>query len=716
MSNSNPGPSSFRGFFKDIFQNEPLLNEDQSFSTTNVHLLGMPNDCIDLTDADISTAQPFALGGLDDVEAWFDTDLASLWNGSVSGQPTGTGGRDLHSSMAKGSEAFKRSTWTWTPSDEKGAHDQINLAACPEQGPPQSDHHHTLPLLTERLDQRTRGRVIGMLMTICDEVNYSDIVSSFPGSVMLSSLVNDFLLASEGNASDFIHVASFRPSKSKPELISAIIASGAVVSPLSGIQRFGYALQETTRLCLPKMFEKDNRLIRNLQSLQAFALCLDVGLWSGDRRVTEISESIFFPLVTMLRRGNHFRASSVSLSTPLYDDDDTNLEQKWQQWVEAESVKRLVYKVWTHTSQVSMALQTPPLVSYAEIVLELPAPQSLWRARSARQWRDHYLAVEGLCKIPTFIQCIFDLEKLTSVRDKIDLDLSLYLILLAHWGLVWEYRQLQAAIQAQPLQTSWNAASLAPSRGQDIRVMMKRCQTIVNDWGLVDHRRRITAELVRMNLYVSMQDLHLLAGKEGVQEARSTLPLLKKWQRTSNARRAIWHAGQVLCATKHANFGNGGSNGLRDFNVTSVYHASLTLWVYGVLARIESSNLNDALPGDTVFLDGDPETDGAKRDRFFDLGKGSPALSIQLGETMTTPDSNTQPTDASGSQGLVHLTQPNQVMALIVRLVDAACNTLVVGPRSQTRRPNLVENLIQLMLDLGNAAAEETDNLVCYYS
>jgi hypothetical protein len=40
-------------------------------------------------------------------------------------------------------------------------------------------------------------------------------------------------------------------------------------------------------------------MTRDLQVLQAYALQLDIGLWSGDRRKMEIAESHAQPLVTV---------------------------------------------------------------------------------------------------------------------------------------------------------------------------------------------------------------------------------------------------------------------------------------------------------------------------------------------------------------------------------------------------------------------------------
>jgi len=50
-----------------------------------------------------------------------------------------------------------------------------------------------------------------------------------------------------------------------------------------------------------QQFEAKNSNTRNLKCLQAFMLQLDVGIWSGFKRKTELAESFLQPLVTVSR-------------------------------------------------------------------------------------------------------------------------------------------------------------------------------------------------------------------------------------------------------------------------------------------------------------------------------------------------------------------------------------------------------------------------------
>lgn len=46
-------------------------------------------------------------------------------------------------------------------------------------------------------------------------------------------------------------------------------------------------------------WEQNNSNTRNLQSLQAFVISLDIGLWSGFKRKMEIAESFGQPVVAV---------------------------------------------------------------------------------------------------------------------------------------------------------------------------------------------------------------------------------------------------------------------------------------------------------------------------------------------------------------------------------------------------------------------------------
>ena len=79
------------------------------------------------------------------------------------------------------------------------------------------------------------------------------------------------------------------------------------MSAVPVVRALGFAIQESARMAIPKVFEADNSTTRDLQILQAYALQLNIGLWSGDRRKMEMAESFAQPIC-------HHAATSRSFS------------------------------------------------------------------------------------------------------------------------------------------------------------------------------------------------------------------------------------------------------------------------------------------------------------------------------------------------------------------------------------------------------------------
>ena len=576
------------------------------------------------------------------------------------------------------------------------------------------------------------------------------------GDRVLDVFLNDFLLTMEHSIGSWIHIPTFKPSETIPESLTLMIAAGAILGRSSHAQRFGYALQDKARGANYEMFESDNSNTRRLAALQTYAISLGIGTWSGNKRTMELAESAAMPLITMLRRAGRFRRSRIPAETPLPTDTPDQLEQKWRGWIEAESFKRLAYHIFLHSVQVSVAFQTPPLLSYSEITLDLPAPAALWRARSAEEWRDQYYAhrLAG-AQLPTFVSTMCDAQVMGSVRDKIDLELTLYLVLMSHWCLAWEYTQLSSANKAQAsADLQWAGTSLAASKVQELRRLLDSFYVAIEDWRVfVPKEVHMVSQLLRMNLCVAFEDLQLLAGKEGEVEARRVFPALKLWYRSPECRQAMWHAGQVLRAARRpaglspnaSSVATPDTPWLRDFNAVALYHAGLAFWVYGLLAKaiaIEQqhaayaaqngqhgtlhSNFPPAIDyeGEPVHLDGnDEELTAIERHQFIGLNKGRAVISAHStfprGPTTHVSPSNASPrmtaqdrkpeTDAALRQReIVALDDSKRVMdAMIEALTPASAPPDSRSSQTSTRpqRPAMVENLIQLMHDLGEAAS-----------
>lgn len=752
---------SLTDFLKDVVhpaQHSHASAQPRTDTTWNGNFA--PRDLMDFSQdlsMDFNDLDAVLSGGWD---AWLDPSLIP----PTYDMPTDRTASDVSTpsidgSINLGSAAYNRSAWKWVPNHEKGkAHRDHSLASILVDGKASDQMQRSSAAPRPHLlNAQDRDRIVALLLSGCDKTNFQKVVTMFPAVGVLDLFLNDFLLNMEHSIDSWIHIPTFRTSDLLPELLTLMVAQGAVLSRTSHAQLFGYSLQEKGRLALPEMFERDNSMTRHLQALQANAICLDIGTWSGNKRTMELAESAALPLVTMIRRSGGFRRSRGVAPGPSPEDTGDVLQQKWRTWVEAESFKRLAYHVFLYTVQVSVAFQTPPLLSYAEITLELPAPQAVWRARTAEEWRDQYFAHRLGGPLPTFVSSMCDAQTMGFVRGSIDLELTLYLVLLSHWCLAWEYTQLSSANKAQANNDlQWAGTLLASSKCQELRRLLDSFYVAIEDWKVfVPKEVHMMSQLLRMNLCVALEDLQLIAGKEGPEEARRVYPSLKQWYRSPECRQALWHAGQVLRAARRpaGRSPNASQTALpdapwlRDFNAVALYHAGLAFWVYGLLSRAIASEQGPEpagavtadgqqvqaavdFDGGPIRLDGDDEELTAiDRHRFIGLNKGravisaispwSTVTSTRVSGPGTSPPTTVGTVAARGPateplhtrQETVPLDDPKLVMEVMIHALTPSSQPPESSNRSQPQqasgpqRPAMVENLIQLMRDLGEAAS-----------
>lgn len=406
-------------------------------------------------------------------------------------------------------------------------------------------------------------------------------------------------------------------------------------------------------------------------------------MWSGNKRKMENAEYNSQPLVTRLRRAGHYRRKAPT-PPPLLEDDATTLESKWRAWVEAESFKRLAFHTLIHDAQASICLLTRPLVSYSEISLDLPYSLALWRAKTAMEWRDVYLRKlpNTSDRLPSLMHCIHDMQLVSKVQDCIDLQFSTLVILHGIWSLVSEYRQLEFVLKIEPQRGQGNGNLISTFWYRELFQILDHFSMTVSGFdGGIPQEARILRELFMMNLHVSFEELQLLAGKEGSEEACRVYPLLRQWYDSGRSRQAIYYAGQILRAADLFP-----SSHLRDFYAVALYHSALCFWGYGMcsMGSRHSNRMQDHIMSgeieEPVWLDGEETADTW---RFIDVCRRIPMIrtSSRLRE----------------EGGGCRVDNPEAVMETVIHIMGKNCS------HGSSVLPPLVENLAQLMRDLGNA-------------
>lgn len=560
----------------------------------------------------------------------------------------------------------KASVWRFRPlSKDSGSAEQANLS-LPTPTSLDIDRRVTC----EPLSQTSRDKILAMILSTCKPNSIPRAVACFPSISLLDSLFQFSLTSPGSHAKHWIHAPTLRAGQTRPEVLAAIIAAGAVLTPDAAIRKVGYAIQEAIRTAVQVQVEEDNTLMRELQIMQASLLQLKIGLWSGDSRKMELAEGFQQVLVTMARRGGFFRRGTYERIVPYAEDHGEVLETKWREWIKQESRKRFALHLFRHDLEASVSLFSSPLISYAELYLPLPESEALWHSPTAEQWKATYMRSSGPRheRQPSLVDCIQDLDILATKDIWVDGRQASMAVLGAAWRMIWEYRQLDSSMK--DYNSQWcNSNLLMASRHTELTKLLQ-CFRISS---VEDAKVTLILELLLMHLHMSLDDVHLFAGVEGEEEARRVYPSLVQWTKTTTARQALWHAGQVIRAARNLRQGL-----ICDFAAIAVYQASLAFWSYGIITRTTDSNqqLNNSI---TAWLDGaeDPCVQ-----RWIVNGKANAAIHAWVGNP---------PTD-----GLAIMSSPDDVVAAVVQLMRRNHN--------DARAPPLVDNLINIMEGLRKAA------------
>ncbi|RWA14639.1 hypothetical protein EKO27_g438 [Xylaria grammica] len=411
-------------------------------------------------------------------------------------------------------------------------------------------------------------------------------------------------------------------------------------------------------MILPSKFEENNTGIANLGLVQTLVLGQDISLWSGNRRRMEIAECHLLIPITMMRYRGRFQRSSYPAITVNESDQGEVLEEKWKSWYELESWKRLAFHCYTRDAQTSMTTLASPTMSYAELTLPLPESKELWFAKTASEWKQEYLG-------PNY--------------RRLDTQYCISIYLHAFWNLIFEWRQLSAVHRSNPFQNNYQAGPnlILNSRHQELCKALSSFQLATADWhACFSAQEALLLNLILMNLHVSLDDLQLFAGKEGEDQARRVYPILQQWSESTEARQALWHAGQVLRQAKMFPSGH-----LKQFYAVGVYHAALALWTYGVVTRVTRNPSSINVAREVVYIDG---LESTEVQRFIEFGHGRPTIR------------GTRSDDGQGIESA--LEDPRMCMEIAQEVLRMNFNT------GQEVSPPMVENLCLLIKQLGGAA------------
>lgn len=355
-----------------------------------------------------------------------------------------------------------------------------------------------------------------------------------------------------------------------------------------------------------------------------------------------------------------------------------------------------------------MSFFVPPLITYAELSLDLPACEELWSARSAHVWQQIFLSKLGSSDrpLPKLGHCLQNVHSITEVSEHVDIAFGRHVFLSMFWRQIWDCRQLAASTRTPDGGSHSTGFSLASSHWQqDLSQALHHFRMTISEHSQLSPSAAVVYEHLLLNICVSFEELSRFAGKEGMREARLAFPVLKQWLRSRESRQAVWHAGQILREARTLSPG-----ALRNFSAIALYHAGLTLWAYGLLSdrpnqQGQKSDAHSTVArqahgpannhGELAVLDGEDSTQVQK---FIALDRATPVL---LRTNKAVPAELTSTADQPEADEHVLLDSSEEVMKIVIGILQ--CNH---GPGNGRGASPLVENLCKLMQDLSHAASK----------
>jgi len=272
----------FTGFLRDVIY--PFSDQARLAEPRGSAILDFGGDTsLDLSDIDFGVLNNWSADGL--LDEAMNVQAPSGFEDSA----------DMSKMRQKLAEVWTQSPWRWNPKKQDSGYGEQNNLPVPSAEVGSQFPHGRQSLdrvVQDRLDHSGRDQILALVLGTCRKDNgmMARVVSSFPSTEALDSLIHVFLASHLCQVSEWIDYSGFDLNEQWPDWLASAAAAGAVLTPNSALRKFGFALQEAVRLSIPFRFENNNSNVTAMGLVQAVVLGQDIGLWSGNRRKMEIAE------------------------------------------------------------------------------------------------------------------------------------------------------------------------------------------------------------------------------------------------------------------------------------------------------------------------------------------------------------------------------------------------------------------------------------------
>jgi hypothetical protein len=330
-------------------------------------------------------------------------------------------------------------------------------------------------------------------------------------------------------------------------------------------------------------------------------------------------------------------------------------------------------------------------MSIMEISFSLPASQNIFLAGSATEWKSYFPQHSVRLTRPSLqlLDVMHDITVLDNLHSEVDVNLCYMAAIHGFWCQIWGFRE------------SWKFHAMGGSKDSVHRLWLvtqqrelyhqvKTFEENLLHMQVWRSELVLVVELLQMIIHVSLEELQRFAGKNGEAAAAQASASLEEWSGSEQARRAVWHAGQVLRWAALMPPAE-----MRDFYAIAVYFASLAIWAYGHLTTSKDTpNSSPKIQDDDAsFLKLDARLNG----NFIVLNSEETSsfrpfiAGRQITPVLATAAGNHNDT-------FISLDDPNSVLQMARSLYRGNF------PIEDEPMPPLVENMGNLMRDLCGAS------------
>lgn len=174
-------------------------------------------------------------------------------------------------------DAIAASQWLFRPAaNDHRAAEEENLSIPTTTSYRSQELLATTPRNTLELATVGRDRILTTVVKNCSTGNISKTAASFPSADLLGSLLKFCFSSSNSMVKSFIHAPTFDPNEKRPELVTILIAIGAVMTLDPTLTKLGFALQESVRASIQNLV-RSQRLIQGVNTLVELTSILHSG-------------------------------------------------------------------------------------------------------------------------------------------------------------------------------------------------------------------------------------------------------------------------------------------------------------------------------------------------------------------------------------------------------------------------------------------------------